>query len=86
MVRPGTTQPRVVVWQVFPLDVAVTVYRVMGEPPVDDGASQDTVTRPSPATADGTVGADGTVAGVTAVDGVDAGPVPIALVAVTVNV
>lgn len=86
MVRPGTTQLSVVVWQGCPLGVAVTVYPVTGEPPVDAGTSQDTVTRPSPATTDGTVGADGTVTGVTAVDGADAGPVPMALVAVTVNV
>jgi hypothetical protein len=39
-----------------------------------------------PAVADTPVGAAGTVAGITALDGADAGPVPRLLVAVTVNV
>ena len=52
------------------------------------GAVHDTVAEPFPATADTPVGAPGTVGalGVTAFDAADAGPVPIAFVAATVNV
>ena len=45
-----------------------------------------TVTAASPAVAETLVGAPGRVRGVTADEGDDAGPVPAALVAVTVNV
>jgi hypothetical protein len=55
-------------------------------PPSDDGAVQLTVACAFPAVALTLVGAPGTAAGVTAVDGFDARPVPIELVAVTVNV
>ena len=58
----------------------------MGEPPSEDGGSHDMVTSPFPARAETAVGGLGTVAGVTLADGVDAVPVPTALVAVTVNV
>ena len=45
MVRTCTMQVRsAVVTQVRPPGVAVTVYPVMGEPPVDAGAAHDTVT------------------------------------------
>ena len=59
----------------------------MGLPP-SAGAVQLTVAEPLPGRADAPVGAAGAVApaGVTAFDGADAGPVPTALVAVTVNV
>ena len=58
----------------------------MIEPPLLEGAVQDTVAFPSPAVALTLVGTPGTVRGVTERDGDDAEPVPIALVAVTVNV
>lgn len=41
--------------------VHVAVYAVMAEPPVDDGAVNDTRAEPSPAVADTPVGALGTV-------------------------
>ena len=45
MVRPCTMQVRpALVVQVFPPGDAVTVYPVMGEPPVDAGTAHDTVT------------------------------------------
>ena len=64
----------------------VTVYPVIAEPPVDDGADQDTTTCVFPNTPDTPVGAPGTVAGTTAEDALEAVPVPAAFVAVTVNV
>jgi hypothetical protein len=65
---------------------ATTWYDVIGLPPFEDGPVHDTVAAPSLATAETPDGAPGTVAGVTTADGVDAGPVPIAFAAVTVNV
>ena len=70
---------------VAPPGAAVTTYWVMVAPPLF-GAVQVTVACALPAVAETLVGAPGTVAGVTELDGVDAGPVPAALVAVTVNV
>ena len=57
-------------------------------PPLLDGAVQDTVADPLPAVAVTPVGAPGTVGavGVTALDGEEADPVPMALVADTVKV
>jgi hypothetical protein len=69
-----------------PPGLAVAVYPVIGDPPVEVGALQDTVARPFPAVAETPVGAPGAVAGVTALDGDEAGPAPAPLVAVTVNV
>ena len=60
----------------------------MAKPPVDDGALQLTVAWVSPAVAETLVGAPGTVvraSGVMALEAVEAGPLPLALVAVTVN-
>jgi hypothetical protein len=54
--------------------------------PFEAGATHDTEAWVSPGVALTLVGAPGSPAGVTAVDGVDAGPVPAALVAVTMNV
>jgi hypothetical protein len=51
-----------------------------------EGAVQLTVADPIPAVATTFVGAEGSDAGVTAADAAEAGPVPTALVAVTVNV
>jgi len=64
----------------------VTVYPVIAEPPVLDGADHETVTEESPNTPDTPVGAPGTVAGTTDADAEDAEPVPALFVAVTVNV
>ena len=64
----------------------VAVYVVTGKPPVDAGAVKETVTCALPATAPTPVGAPGTVAGVTLLEGADAGLVPTAFVAVTVQV
>jgi hypothetical protein len=58
----------------------------MGVLPLDAGAVQLTVACPFPATAVTPVGAPGTRAGVTGLEGSEAGPVPAALDAVTVKV
>src|SRR4051794_26632206 len=58
----------------------------MGEPPLLAGAAKVTVACALPALALTPVGAPGTAAGVTAFEGLDAAPVPAALVAFTVNV
>jgi hypothetical protein len=55
-------------------------------PPSLVGAVQVTEAEALPAVADTPVGAPGTFAGVTAVEAAEAAPVPLALVAVTVNV
>ncbi len=55
-------------------------------PPLSAGAMNVTVACAVPAVALTPVGAPGTVVGVTAFDAADAGPVPMALVAVTVKV
>jgi hypothetical protein len=56
--------------------------------PPSEGATHDTTADPSPAVAVTFVGAPGAVApaGVTEFDAADAGPVPTAFVAATVNV
>ena len=61
---------------------------MIGAPPFAAGGDHTTVADALPAVAETPVGADGTVggAGVTGADGVEGGPVPTALVAVTVNV
>ena len=59
---------------------------MIGEPPLDEGATKATVAEALPAVAEAPVGAPGTVAGVTGLLAADAGPAPIALLAVTVNV
>ena len=58
----------------------------MADPPLDAGAVKATEALALPAVAVTPVGAPGTVAGTTALDGADAGPVPVPLVAVTVKV
>jgi len=64
----------------------VTVYPVIEAPPFE-GAVQETTDWPSAFDdADTPVGAPGTVDGVAAADATDAAPVPLAFVAVTVNV
>jgi len=64
----------------------VTVYVLIVLPPVLVGAVQLTVADPLPAVAVTPVGAPGRLFGVTALDGAEAEPVPLALVADTVNV
>jgi len=63
----------------------VTVYEVTGEPPFDAGAVNVTAACALPAVAMPIVGAPGTVPGVTRFEGAEAGPLPAALVAVTVK-
>jgi hypothetical protein len=58
----------------------------MGEPPFDKGVVQETDAEALAPVAVGASGAEGTGAGVTALDGPEAGPVPAALVAVTLKV
>jgi hypothetical protein len=64
----------------------VTVYEVIGAPPLSPGAMKLTVACPFPGVAVVIVGAPGIVRGVTAFDASDGDPVPAAFVAVTVNV
>jgi hypothetical protein len=70
-----------------PDGLAVTVYPVRAEPPVDAGADHEAAIEPLPGVRDRLCGRDGTVVplGVTDADP-DAGPVPAAFVAVTVTV
>ena len=75
-----------VVVHVWMLSDAVTVYPVIAEPPLLEGAVQLIDAEAFPPVAFTLVGAPGTVAGVTAFDALEAGPVPTPLVAVTVNV
>jgi hypothetical protein len=63
-----------------------TLYPVIAEPPSATGAVHDTTARAFPGVAVTAVGAPGTVLGVVAALASDSGEVPIALVAVTVNV
>ena len=87
LVNPATV-PVVapVVLTVAPPGDAVTVYPVIGEPPLLAGAVQRTVAEAFPGVADTAVGAPGTVLGVTAALATDASEAPAALAAVTVNV
>ena len=72
---------------VLPPGLEVTVYDVIALPPFEAGAVKLTVACALPATADTFVGVPGTVsaAGVTLLERPDAGPVPIAFVAFTLN-
>jgi len=70
----------------MPPGEAVAVYDVIGEPPLEAGGVNVTVACVFPAVAVPIVGGPGTAAGVTLFVGGDAGPVPTALVAVTVKV
>jgi len=58
----------------------------MRAPPLDEGAVQLTVAWAFPAVAVALVEAPGGAAGMTEFEAADAGPVPLELVAVTVNV
>ena len=74
-----------VVVQVLPPGDEVAVYPMIGLPP-DAGADQETDAWALPGWAETAVGAEGVVRGVTEADRVEAGPVPAAFLAVTVNV
>jgi hypothetical protein len=71
---------------VAPPGLAVTVYDVIGEPPLLAGAFQLTVTAPLPAAPTTAVGGPGGPVGVTLADGADAADGPTPLLATTVNV
>ena len=75
----------VVVEQVNPPGVEVTVYPVMALPPLDPGAVQLTTEEALATVPETPVGAPGTVLGVTGVD-VPASELPVALIAITENV
>jgi hypothetical protein len=85
-VRPDTVIGLAVPVPVILPGVEVTVYKVIAVPPFDAGAVKLTVASKLPAVAATPVGAPGTVTGIMLFDAADAGPVPTALVAVTVNV
>ena len=85
--RPVTVQLVVEEVQVKPPGEEVTVYKVMGDPPLELGAVQVTFAEVAEATTALTlVGAPGAAAGVIELEGGEAGEVPIALVAVKVKV
>ena len=71
---------------VAPPGLAVTVYAVISDPPLDAGAVHVTTAWLLPANAETLVGAPGVVAGVTALDATETGLVASAFMAVTVNV
>ena len=58
----------------------------MADPPLEAGAVKLTLAEALPRVAVAPVGAPGTVTGVTGLDAPEAGPVPMALVALTVKV
>ena len=78
LVRPATVMGLDAPEAVMLPGVDVTVYEVMGLPPFEAGGVKLTVACALPAVAVPIVGAPGTVAGVTLLEGTDAGPVPIA--------
>jgi hypothetical protein len=84
---PVTVQVKApVVVQMAPPGVAVAEYPVMVKPPLVNGAVHDITTWALPGVAMTPVGALGTPTGMTALEGLEAGPVPDELVAVTVKV
>jgi len=70
--RPVTVQLVVDVVQVNEPGVDVTVYPVVGLPPVEEGAIHDTAASAFPDTADTDLGTPGVVAGTTTPDAPDA--------------
>jgi hypothetical protein len=76
----GDAEP-VTIWPVE----AVTLYPVIGDPPLLAGGKNETVACPFPAEADTAVGAPGTALGVTTLEGADGGLNPRAFLALTVN-
>jgi hypothetical protein len=88
LVRPVTMQVRapVVVHGTPPIPEGVTVYRVMGWPPLLAGAVQATDAVAAPGDALTLLGCPGTVAGMTVLDAIEGRLGPEAFVAVTMNV
>jgi len=87
LVRPVTVHEVETVVQVCPPGLEVAVYPVMGVPPLEVDAVQDTTDWVlAYDVAFTAVGAVGTVAGMADAEADEAGPVPAPLVAVTVNV
>ena len=85
-VNPVTVQEVVVLVQVNDPGVEVAVYPVIALPPLDAGAVQLTRDEALATVPETLVGAPGTVRGVTDAEAVEALEVPLAFVAVTVNV
>jgi hypothetical protein len=79
-------QEVVAVVQVNPPGNEVTVYPVIALPPLDPGALQLTTDDALATVPETPVGAPGTVRGVTDADATEADELPIAFVALTVNV
>ena len=87
LVRPVTVNGELAPVAVIPPGIDVTVYPVIGDPPVEDGGVKLTVAWALPGVAVPIVGAPGTVAaGVTEFEAEEAVPVPTAFLAVAVNV
>ena len=87
LVSPVTAQVVPTAAQVWPPGEAVAVYPVIGVPPLDEEAVQDTTDWVLAfEVAPTAVGAEATVAGVVEAEVKELGPVPAPLVAVTVNV
>ena len=86
LVRPVSTMDSCVVVAVMLPGSEVTVYKVIGEPPLDAGAFQVMLACPFPAVATIPVGGLGMVTGVMEFDDPDAGLVPMLSVAMTVKV
>jgi hypothetical protein len=86
LVRPATVTGLLVPVPVMLPGLEVAVYKVIGAPPLELGAVNHTAALTLPPTGTPMVGAPGTVPGVTLLLATDAGPVPTALVAVTVKV
>ena len=82
-------RPVIVIGEVPPVAVIpvfeVTVYEVIADPPLLDGAVNETVALPFPATAETLVGASGAFAGVMLLLAVEAVLVPTPLTATTVK-
>jgi hypothetical protein len=64
----------------------VATYEVIGLPPSEAGGLKETITFLSPGDTEVITGEPGTPPGVTALEGEELGPVPFALVALTVKV
>ena len=86
LVRPVTVMGEAVPLALMPPGEEVAVYDVIVAPPFEAGGANVTFACALPGSATPIVGAPGTAAGVTLFVGVDAGPVPMAFVAVTVKV
>lgn len=85
-VRPSKVIGPALLLAVMPPGAAVTIYDVIGLPPLNAGGAKYTVACPLPLTALPIIGASGALAGVMAADAVDAGPAPSTFAAVTLKV